>query len=88
MSSNTDKAARLFNRLSKRFDTPSSPVAELTIESNADTITLSARIQRPGDPWGQPIRHELDATRGVLDLSRQAVALIHQHQTAASWAAS
>jgi hypothetical protein len=73
-SPTTDKADRVFNRLTKRYDVPNSPVVELAVSSSPDEITLMVELTN-----GHYIEHDLDPTRGVLDLSRQAQALINQH---------
>lgn len=72
MSKTTDKATRLFNRLTTRYDVPDSPVTDLGVESNDHAISISVELAN-----GTRFRHDLDPTRGVLDLNRQAVALIH-----------
>lgn len=73
-SPTTDKAARLFNRLTNRYDVPNSPVLDLAVSNDADSITLEV-----GFIDGKFMSHDLDPTRGVLDLSRHAQALINQH---------
>lgn len=70
----TDKAQRLYNRLTQRYNVPGSRVTALTIINDADTITLLAVFAD-----GTNARHDFDPTRGVLDLSRHAQALINQH---------
>jgi hypothetical protein len=74
MSQTTDKAARLYNRLTQRYHVPGSRVAGLTVTTTPEGITLEALFAN-----GTNTRHDLDPTRGVLDLSRQAQALINQH---------
>lgn len=74
MSQTADKAARLFNRLTNRYDVPDSPVVDLAVSNDADGISLDVELRN-----GRYISHDLDPTRGVLDLSRQAQALINQH---------
>jgi hypothetical protein len=73
----TDKAARLFNRLTDRYDRAGSKVRDLSVSNDADSITLEVHFDAGGH-----LHHDLDATRGVLDLSRQAQALINQHVNA------
>jgi hypothetical protein len=73
-SPTTDKAARLFTRLTARYDTPGSKVSNLIVSNDTDAITLEAFFTN-----GRHLQHDLDPTRGVLDLSRQAQALINQH---------
>jgi hypothetical protein len=73
-SPTTDKAHRLYNRLTQRYNVPGTKVAALTVVNDADTISLHALFTD-----GTNARHDLDPTRGVLDLSRQAQALINQH---------
>lgn len=69
----TDKANRLFNRLTNRYDRPDSPVYDLAVESNADHISVQVQLTN-----GRHLSHDLDPTRGVLDLNRQVVAMINQ----------
>jgi hypothetical protein len=73
-SPTTDKAHRLYNRLTQRYNVPGSRVAALTVTAAPEAIALEALFAN-----GQHARHDLDPTRGVLDLSRQAQALINQH---------
>jgi hypothetical protein len=79
MSQTTDKAARLFNRLTDKYDRAGSKVRDLTVSNDADSITLEVHFDTGGH-----LQHDLDPTRGVLDLSRQAQALINQHTEAAA----
>ena len=74
MSQTADKAARLFNRLTTRYLVPDGHVHDLTVTANQDAITIDARLRN-----GARCLHDLDPTRGVLDLSRQAQAVINQH---------
>lgn len=74
MSQTADKAARLFNRLTNRYLVPDGHVTELSVWANPDAISIDARLRNGGR-----CQHDLDPTRGVLDLSRQAQALINQH---------
>jgi hypothetical protein len=73
----TTKAARVFNRLTNRYDRPGSTVRDLTVSNTAENITLEVHFDN-----GAHLQHDLDPTRGVLDLSRQAQALINQHVNA------
>jgi hypothetical protein len=73
-SPTTDKAHRLYNRLTQRYNVPGTRVCHLTVSSDADRIMLDV-----GFTNGTHAKHDLDPTRGVLDLSRQAQALINQH---------
>ena len=69
----TDKARALYNRLSNRYDRPDSPVFDLAVESHNDGIEVRVHLTN-----GRHISHDLDPTRGVLDLNRQVIALINQ----------
>lgn len=70
----TDKAQRLYNRLTQRYNVPGSKVHDLAVDSGEDHIGLWVKLTN-----GTSFAHELDPTRGVLDLSRHAQALINQH---------
>ena len=69
----TDKARALYNRLSNRYDRPDSPVFDLAVESSHDHISVNVHLTN-----GRHITHDLDPTRGILDLNRQIVTLINQ----------
>jgi hypothetical protein len=73
-SPTTDKAARLYNRLTQRYNVPHSKVHDLAVSAGEDHIDLWVKLANGTSFW-----HDLDPTRGVLDLSRQAQALINQH---------
>ncbi|QPK40197.1 hypothetical protein SEA_JINKIES_66 [Arthrobacter phage Jinkies] len=69
----TDKARALYNRLTNRYDRPDSPLRELSVTSYAEAIVVEAHLTN-----GRHLQHDLDPTRGVLDLNRQVVAMINQ----------
>ena len=69
----TDKARALYNRLTNRYDRENTPVADLTVTSHEDAIAVRIALTN-----GRHIAHDLDPTRGILDLNRQVVALINQ----------
>jgi hypothetical protein len=73
----TDKARALYNRLTNRYQRPESPVCHLTVEPQQDSISIDVGLTNGGH-----LRHDLDPTRGILDLNRQVVALINQHTDA------
>jgi hypothetical protein len=73
-SPTTDKAHRLYNRLTQRYNVPHSKVHDLAVTSSAEHIGIEVILTN-----GRSFAHELDPTRGVLDLSRHAQALINQH---------
>lgn len=70
----TDKAQRLYNRLTQRYNVPGTRVHDLAVTATTEHIGLEVKLTN-----GRSFTHDLDPTRGVLDLSRHAQALINQH---------